>query len=52
MNKNKAGTAFHNWHKSNDFTHRQIDDRSERKEQETEDRNPTEVNDTGRVWSF
>lgn len=52
MDKNKAGTKFNNWNKHNDFTHRQIDKRSERKETETEDRNPIEVNDTGRVWRF
>ncbi len=52
MNKNKAGTAFHNWNKSNDFAHRQIDDRSERNENDDELRNPKEVNETGRLWSY
>jgi hypothetical protein len=56
MDKNKCGTKFHNWNKHLDFTHRQIDDRSERNENEDaiQDaiRNHQEVNEDGRLWSF
>lgn len=52
MDKNHAGTKFHNWNKSLDFTHRQIDKRSERNENDEEYLNHKEVNETGRVWSF
>jgi hypothetical protein len=52
MDKNHAGTKFHNWTKQLDFTHRQIDTRSERNENEEAFRNHKEVNENGRVWSF
>jgi hypothetical protein len=52
MDKNKCGTKFHNWQKQVDFTHRQIDSRSERNENEDAIRNHQEVNENGRLWSF
>ena len=51
MDKNKAGLKFHNWTKKQDFTHRQIDKRTERKENEPI-KNHKEVNENGRLWSF
>ena len=52
MTKNQAGTRFHNWEKQLDFTHRQIDARSERNENDEAYLNHKEVNADGRVWSF
>lgn len=46
------GRRFFRTNKQIDFLHRQIDKRSEQKKLETEERNPIEVNDTGRVWRF
>jgi hypothetical protein len=48
----QAGRRFFNTNKQIDALHRQIDKRAKQKETETEDRNPIEVNDTGRVWRF
>jgi hypothetical protein len=52
MDKNQAGTKFYQHLKTVDYTHEQIDARSERNENEPEYSNHKEVNETGRVWSF
>lgn len=46
------GRRFFNFQKELDHRHRIIDARAERNEADTNNLNPVEVNETGRVWSF
>jgi hypothetical protein len=53
MTKSQAGTMVHKWLKHHERTvDRAIDQRSKAGVNEDVFENHTEVNDTGRVWSF
>jgi hypothetical protein len=53
MTKSQAGTMVHKWQEHHKRTvDRAIDQRSAKGENDNVYENHTDVNDTGRVWSF